>query len=106
MHVLTMMYDTGVSDPLFADEKGYTLTPPVLRPMRSVNSMKDSLSVPICSRSGETAHSTGTGVHHNPWWCIHAITIHHENLSVPCAHQRLPNAHECGTMHVVHKGQT
>ena len=64
-NVLTMMYDTGVSDPLLADEKGYTLTPPVLRPMRSVSSMKDSLSVPICgsadaadSMCQRTAYST------------------------------------------------
>jgi hypothetical protein len=51
-----------VSEPLFADEKGDTLTPPVLRPMRSVSSMNDSFSVPICSR--------GAAEGGDVFWCL------------------------------------
>ena len=38
---------TGSGLPLTLVVKGYTLRPPVLRPMRSVSSMKLSFSVPI-----------------------------------------------------------
>jgi hypothetical protein len=36
-HSRTMRYDTGLALPRLADVKGYTLRPPVLRPMRSVS---------------------------------------------------------------------
>ncbi len=39
---------TGLGLPLTLLVKGYTDRPPVLRPIRSVSSMKLSFSVPIC----------------------------------------------------------
>lgn len=46
--VHTMRKATGLGLPLTLLVKGYTDRPPVLRPIRSVSSMKLSFSVPIC----------------------------------------------------------
>ena len=54
-----MMYATGSSLPFLLITEGDTLRPPVLRPMRSVSSMKLSLAVPIWVRQ---LHS-GAGQH-------------------------------------------
>lgn len=51
---------TGSDSPFKAEVKGYTSSPPVLRPMRSVSSMKVSDSVPIWVRHRQNSGTNGT----------------------------------------------
>mmetsp|Transcript_1931 Transcript_1931/g.5344 ORF Transcript_1931/g.5344 Transcript_1931/m.5344 type:complete len:472 (+) Transcript_1931:675-2090(+) len=56
----TMILATGVSEPRLEDTRGDTEMPPVLRPMRSVSSMKDSSCVPIWVRQRQNRGSRGS----------------------------------------------
>lgn len=62
----TMRKATGSGLPWTLLVKGYTDRPPVLRPMRSVSSMKLSFSVPICVSALHQQHDAAHMMSNEP----------------------------------------